>query len=74
MQADVERLRYILTAQRDQYLPLRVIKERLPPAGADGRAGRARRQGRVRRRAASPPAAPEPLRRELPRPGSTTSS
>jgi len=29
--ADVERLRYILTAQRDQYLPLRVIKERLLP-------------------------------------------
>ncbi len=29
--ADVERLRYILTAQRDQYLPLRVIKERLVP-------------------------------------------
>jgi len=27
--ADVERLRYILHAQRDQYLPLRVIKERL---------------------------------------------
>ena len=27
--ADVERLRYILTTQRDQYLPLRVIKERL---------------------------------------------
>ena len=27
--ADVERLRYILAAQRDQYLPLRVIKERL---------------------------------------------
>jgi DNA-binding transcriptional MerR regulator len=26
---DVERLRYILTAQRDQYLPLRVIKEKL---------------------------------------------
>jgi DNA-binding transcriptional MerR regulator len=33
--ADVERLRYILTAQRDQYLPLRVIKERLLPP-ADG--------------------------------------
>jgi len=33
-EADVERLRYILTAQRDQYLPLRVIKERLlPPDG-----------------------------------------
>jgi DNA-binding transcriptional MerR regulator len=35
---DVQRLRYILTAQRDQYLPLRVIKERLgrparPPGG-----------------------------------------
>jgi DNA-binding transcriptional MerR regulator len=26
---DVERLRYILTAQRDQYLPLRVIKNQL---------------------------------------------
>ena len=35
--SDVERLRYILTAQRDQYLPLRVIKERLlPPAGSGG--------------------------------------
>jgi DNA-binding transcriptional MerR regulator len=29
-ESDVERLRYILIAQRDQYLPLRVIKERLP--------------------------------------------
>jgi DNA-binding transcriptional MerR regulator len=27
--ADVERLRYILTAQRDRYLPLRVIKDQL---------------------------------------------
>jgi DNA-binding transcriptional MerR regulator len=27
--ADIERLRYILTAQRDEYLPLRVIKQRL---------------------------------------------
>ncbi len=26
---DIERLRFILTAQRDQYLPLRVIKDRL---------------------------------------------
>jgi hypothetical protein len=36
--ADVQRLRFILTAQRDQYLPLRVIKERLgqgDPAGPD---------------------------------------
>ncbi|MBO0814163.1 MAG: MerR family DNA-binding transcriptional regulator [Actinobacteria bacterium] len=35
--ADVERLRYILTAQRDLYLPLRVIKDQLesdqPAAG-----------------------------------------
>jgi hypothetical protein len=34
---DVQRLRYILTAQRDHYLPLRVIKERLdsPDGGAE---------------------------------------
>jgi DNA-binding transcriptional MerR regulator len=48
--ADVERLRYILTAQRDHYLPLRVIRERLArleaaaranpaTAGPDGRGG-----------------------------------
>ena len=40
-EADVERLRYILTAQRDHYLPLRVIKERLLPP--DGGAASARR-------------------------------
>jgi DNA-binding transcriptional MerR regulator len=35
--SDVERLRFILTAQRDHYLPLRVIKERLEqPGEADG--------------------------------------
>jgi DNA-binding transcriptional MerR regulator len=41
--ADVARLRYVLAAQRDQYLPLRVIKEQLaardrgePLPGADG--------------------------------------
>ena len=28
-QADIERLRFILEAQRDRYLPLRVIKEQL---------------------------------------------
>jgi DNA-binding transcriptional MerR regulator len=32
--ADVKRLHYVLTAARDQYLPLKVIKERL--AAADG--------------------------------------
>ena len=42
--ADVERLRYILACQRDQYLPLKVIREHLeaidrglePPAGVEG--------------------------------------
>ena len=59
--ADVERLRYILTAQRDHYLPLRVIRERLVPADPDGRSGA--------RGTASPPAPPGPpamlARREL---------
>jgi DNA-binding transcriptional MerR regulator len=48
--ADVDRLRYILTAQRDQYLPLRVIRDQLdgrdedapqPLGGPDGQAGAA---------------------------------
>jgi DNA-binding transcriptional MerR regulator len=39
---DIDRLRYILTMQRDSYLPLRVIKERL----ADGQAGNAQGAGR----------------------------
>jgi DNA-binding transcriptional MerR regulator len=36
--ADIKRLRFILTAQRDEYLPLRVIKERLDALddGGDG--------------------------------------
>jgi DNA-binding transcriptional MerR regulator len=40
--ADIERLRFILTAQRDEYLPLRVIKERLDAldgVAADGAVG-----------------------------------
>jgi DNA-binding transcriptional MerR regulator len=37
--ADVERLRHILTMQRDSYLPLRVIRERL--AGGHGEVGAA---------------------------------
>jgi DNA-binding transcriptional MerR regulator len=41
--ADVERLRYILTAQRDQYLPLRVIKDQLDAVGQDHPARRAGR-------------------------------
>jgi bifunctional DNase/RNase/DNA-binding transcriptional MerR regulator len=39
--ADIERLRYILTMQRDSYLPLRVIRERLADGEANG--GRAAR-------------------------------
>jgi DNA-binding transcriptional MerR regulator len=55
--SDVDRLRYILTAQRDEYLPLRVIKERLltpgetpaavssePGAGAKGAGPLSRRE------------------------------
>jgi len=41
--ADVDQLRYILTAQRDLYLPLRVIKERLTEGGTDGQAGASQR-------------------------------
>ena len=45
---DIERLRYILTVQRDSYLPLQVIRERLAdgagsaadPGGAGGGLGR----------------------------------
>ena len=40
--ADIKRLRFILTAQRDEYLPLRVIKERLDAldgSAAQGTAG-----------------------------------
>ncbi len=35
--ADIDQLRFILTAQRDQYLPLRVIKERLDNLPSAGR-------------------------------------
>ena len=46
--ADVDRLRYILTAQRDHYLPLRVIRERLArlEAAARGNPATAKPQGR----------------------------
>jgi len=33
---DISRLRYILTVQRDSYLPLQVIRERLADGAADG--------------------------------------
>ncbi|MBP2337960.1 DNA-binding transcriptional MerR regulator [Saccharothrix coeruleofusca] len=41
--ADVERLRYVLSAQRDRYLPLKVIKEHLD--AADRGSGAARPAG-----------------------------
>jgi DNA-binding transcriptional MerR regulator len=71
--ADVERLRYILTAQRDRYLPLRVIKDQLDADGADGadgQAGGTHARGRVSPHPAlagrAAPAGPAPLtRREL---------
>jgi DNA-binding transcriptional MerR regulator len=37
--ADITRLRFILTAQRDEYLPLRVIKERLDALDGDHGSG-----------------------------------
>jgi bifunctional DNase/RNase/DNA-binding transcriptional MerR regulator len=50
--ADIERLRYILTMQRDSYLPLRVIRERLADGGgaADGQQRPARAPADMTRR------------------------
>jgi DNA-binding transcriptional MerR regulator len=51
--ADVQRLRFILTTQRDQYLPLRVIREQLERSAADGGrpgSGAARRRVALSRR------------------------
>src|SRR4051794_24222430 len=45
--ADVARLRYVLTAQRDQYLPLRVIREQLAALEAPCEAAPAA-EGRLR--------------------------
>ncbi|WP_369916156.1 MerR family transcriptional regulator [Plantactinospora sp. KBS50] len=39
---DVARLRFVLSAQRDQYLPLRVIRAQLAELDADGESGRVR--------------------------------
>ena len=50
--ADIERLRYILTMQRDSYLPLRVIRERLADGeeGADGQSPAGRSPADMTRR------------------------
>lgn len=60
---DVARLRTILTAQRDQYLPLRVIKERLDRPDGDpaaGQPGGASRQDRADRQAGAPSRTSQP--------------
>jgi DNA-binding transcriptional MerR regulator len=53
--ADVDRLRYILAAQRDHYLPLRVIRERLARFEAPARANPA--TAKPERPAGQPPPA-----------------
>jgi DNA-binding transcriptional MerR regulator len=61
--ADVQRLTYILAAQRDQYLPLRVIKDRLAKLDQGGAA--AEPQPHARRPIAFPSVATTLTRREL---------
>lgn len=56
--ADVERLRFVLTAQRDQYLPLKVIKEQLEAIDS-GAATLGVREARARA-GAGPALAPAP--------------
>ena len=53
-QSDVERLRTILRLQRDEFLPLRVIRQELA-AGGDIDLGGGDKRGRRRRRAAGDP-------------------
>ena len=62
--ADLERLRYVLTVQRDHYLPLRVIREHLdaidrglePPLAARARRPRVPRGWSATRRQRAAPA------------------
>ena len=61
---DVDRLRFILTAQRDQYLPLRVIKERL--ARQDQHDGAPAAEPGGRPGPAAQPAGPQPGSRPVP--------
>ncbi len=64
--ADVDRLRYILTVQRDYYLPLRVIKEQLARPGPGQQPGRGSTEGSADRRDGPPERRPLLLsRREL---------
>jgi DNA-binding transcriptional MerR regulator len=63
--ADIERLRFILTAQRDEYLPLRVIKERLDAASGDGNPSAAAAVGLTRSELLEATGADEALLAEL---------
>ena len=53
--ADVQRLRYILSLQRDHFLPLKVIKDRIASGGANGGA-----EAPAAAAPAAPPATPLP--------------
>ncbi len=69
--ADCERLRFVLTAQRDQYLPLKVIKEQLEAidSGAATLGVReARARGPTGRPQPQPPPPPRGARPALPTP------
>jgi DNA-binding transcriptional MerR regulator len=71
--ADVERLRYILTTQRDQYLPLRVIKDRLARGGQSAAAAKPPRPQpparQVSRAQVTPPAPAVAAAADVRRPG-----
>jgi DNA-binding transcriptional MerR regulator len=54
-EADVDRLRRILKMQRDEYLPLKVIKERLAREGADQAPARPEGDGAGEDEVAEPP-------------------
>jgi DNA-binding transcriptional MerR regulator len=62
---DVDRLRTILTLQRDEYLPLRVIRERLDGEGGEERAPVDRPQAEADDEVAEPPASLEMTGQEL---------
>ena len=74
--ADVDRLRYILTAQRDQYLPLRVIRERLArlEAAARGNPATAKPQGRGGQVPGAAPATASPMTASSPLTASAASA
>ncbi len=62
---DIERLRYILTVQRDEYLPLRVIKERLAAMDSENAIAEPAPVGMTRSQLLEAAAADEELLAEL---------